>query len=97
MVQHIIIWKLKEEFNTQELKENMKKGIEGLLGVVPGLNQIKFEINPLSSSNADVMLYSEFETKEALEAYATHPEHVKVANELVRPYVGTKACFDYKE
>lgn len=97
MVKHIIIWKLKEEFNTLEIKRGIKQGIENLLNVIPGLCEIKVEINPLSSSNADVLLYSVFEDEGALKGYAVHPEHVKVADTLVRPYTESRACFDYEE
>lgn len=97
MVKHIIIWKLKDECNTLEVKQGMKKGLEDLLGVVPGLLEIKVEINPLASSNADVMLYSVFEDETALKRYAVHPQHVKVADDLVRPYTESRACFDYEE
>ena len=40
MVHHIILWKIKEEKNEQEkldIKKGVKKGLEGLKGVVPGL------------------------------------------------------------
>lgn len=97
MVKHIIIWKLKEEYNTSEIKNGIKQGLEKLLGVVPGLTEIKVETNPLASSNADVMLYSVFENEEALKGYALHPAHVKVADTYVRPYTQTRACFDYTE
>jgi hypothetical protein len=30
----------------------------------------------------DVVLYTEFETQAALDAYATHPEHLRVKREL---------------
>ncbi|MNP71052.1 Stress responsive A/B Barrel Domain protein [compost metagenome] len=30
----------------------------------------------------DVVLYSEFDSREALEAYASHPEHLRVKGEL---------------
>lgn len=97
MVKHIIIWKLKEEYNTSEIKNGIKQGLEGLMGVVPGLVEIKVETNPLASSNADVMLYSVFENEDALKGYAVHPAHVKVADTYVRPYTQTRACFDYAE
>ena len=97
MVKHIIIWTLKDEYNTLEIKDGIKKGLENLLSVIPGLVEIKVEINPLVSSNADVMLYSVFENEEALKGYAVHPEHVKVADTFVRPYTKTRACFDYAE
>ena len=64
---------------------------------IPGLIEIKVEAYPLASSNADVMLYSVFENEDALKCYAVHPEHVKVADTLVRPYTESRACFDYAE
>ena len=97
MVKHIIIWQLKEEANTSEVKAGIKQGLEGLAGVIPGLIEIKVMINPMESSNGDVMLYSVFESEEALKGYAVHPEHVNVADNLVRPYTKTRACFDYIE
>lgn len=97
MVKHIILWKLKDEFNTSEVKQGIKKGLEGLLGVVPGLLEIEVKTETLASSNVDVMLYSAFENEEALKGYSVHPEHVKVADTLVRPYTETRSCIDFEE
>ncbi len=97
MVKHIIIWNLKEEFNTSEIKNNIKRELGSLVGVVPGLLEIKVETEPLKSSNGDVMLYSVFENEESLKGYSVHPEHVRVANTFVRPYTNSRACFDYEE
>lgn len=95
MVKHIILWKFKEEYNNDEIKRGIKEGLEGLLGVVPGLVEIKVQTQPLSSSNVDVMLYSVFESEQALKGYAVHPEHVKVADTKVRPFTETRSCIDF--
>ena len=97
MVKHIILWKLKDEFNTSEVKQGIKNGLEGLLGVIPGLLEIEVKTETLASSNVDVMLYSAFENEEALKGYSVHPEHVKVADTLVRPYTETRSCIDFEE
>lgn len=97
MVKHIILWNLKDEFKTDEVKEGIKNGLEGLMGVVPGLCEIKVIIDPLETSNADVMLYSVFEDFESLKGYAVHPKHVYVADTFVRPYTKSRCCMDYKE
>ena len=97
MVKHIILWKFKEEYNNDEIKRGIKEGLEGLLGVVPGLVEIKVQTQPLSSSNVDVMLYSVFESEQALKGYAVHPEHVKVADTKVRPFTETRACIDFSD
>ncbi len=97
MVKHIILWKLKEEFNNNEVKKGIKENLEALLGKIEGITEIKVQTECLESSNADVMLYSVFESKEALKNYAVHPEHVKVANTFVRPYTETRSCIDFEE
>ena len=96
MVKHIILWKLKEEFNNNEVKQGIKTGLEGLMGVVPGLLEIKVQTETLDSSNVDVMLYSVFESEEALKGYAVHPEHVAVADGKVRPYTAERSCLDFE-
>lgn len=96
-VKHIIIWKLKEEHNTEAVKLGIKENLESLLGVVPGLLEIKVQIKSLPSSNADVMLYSVFESVDALKGYSVHPAHVKVADTFVRPYTQVRSCLDFEE
>ena len=99
MVKHIILWQLKDELTVeekQEVKNGIKEGLEGLAGKIPGLTEIKVQIEGLASSNAEVMLDSTFENEAALKNYATHPEHVAVADGKVRPYTQTRMCLDFE-
>ncbi len=98
MIKHIILWQLKDELSEEEkvqVRAGIKEGLEGLLGKIPGLTEIYVQTDFLPSSNADVMLDSTFESEEALKAYAVHPEHVKVADEKVRPYTKNRVCMDF--
>lgn len=94
MVKHIILWKLKSEYNNSDIKQGIKNGLEGLIGKIPGLVEISVQTTSLKSSNADVMLYSVFENEVSLKGYATHPEHVFVADTFVRPFTETRLCLD---
>ena len=99
MVKHIILWQLKDELSAEEkaaVKAGIKEGLEGLLGKVPGLTEIKVYTEGLASSNADVMLDSTLADEEALKGYAVHPEHVAVADGKVRPYTKTRVCLDFE-
>ena len=96
MVKHIILWKLKEEHNNVSVKEGIKRELEELSGKIPGLLEIKVETEGLPSSNADVMLYSVFESEDALKGYAVHPAHVRVADTFVRPYTEIRLCLDFE-
>lgn len=100
MVRHVILWKLNDELSTEQkqtVKADVKAGLEGLVGKVPGLVEVKVIIDGrLDSSNCDIMLDSVLENEEALKGYAVHPEHVAVANGKVRPYTVVRTCLDYE-
>lgn len=99
MVKHVILWTLKEKCYGPELeniKAGIKSGLESLQGKIPGLVEIKVNTKGLPSSNADVILESTFESAEALRVYATHPEHVKVAENMVRPFTENRTCIDFE-
>ena len=97
MVKHIILWKLKEEFDNDTVKQGIKDGLQSLKGKIPGLIEIKVRTEKLSSSTADVMLYSVFENEQALKDYSVHPEHVAVADSKVRPFTQNRSCIDFVE
>lgn len=98
MVKHVILWKLKAELDAEQkasVKNGIKAGLEGLKGKVPGIVEIKVNINGLETSNADVMLDSTFTDFDSLKAYSVNPLHVEVANTKVRPYTEVRMCLDY--
>lgn len=98
MVKHVILWKLRDDLPENELaevKKGIKEGLESLAGKIPGLLEIKVYYDALESSNADVMLDSSFEDEASLKAYATHPEHVLVADTKVRPFTMSRTCLDF--
>ncbi len=99
MVKHVILWTLKDQYSgaqMEEIKAGIKEGLEGLKGQIPGLVDIKVYTNGLSSSNTDLMLDSTFEDEEALKNYATHPAHVAVADNKVRPFTASRNCLDFE-
>ncbi|MBR0146962.1 MAG: Dabb family protein [Eubacterium sp.] len=99
MVKHIILWTLKDELSEEEkeqVKQDIKEGLEGLKGVVPGIVDICVNIHGLESSNADLMLDSTFEDEAALKNYAVHPAHVAVADGKVRPFTKLRSCLDFE-
>ena len=76
MVKHIILWQLKDELSAAEkaeIKANIKTGLEGLAGQIPGIVEVHVNINGLPSSNADLMLDTTFTDAAALKGYSTPP------------------------
>ncbi len=96
MVKHIVIWKLPEE-NKKENALFLKEKLEALNGQIPGM--IKLELGVDFSKmdiSGDIVLYSEFETKEALDAYQVNPLH-KEAAKYVRELAVERRIVDYEK
>ena len=83
MVKHIVMWQLKDHAEGADKAENaakMKAKIDALKPLIKEIRQIELGINFSDAPSAfDVALYSEFESRQDLKHYASHPEHVKVA------------------
>lgn len=97
MVKHIILWKLKESLTEEEktaARAEAKRRLEALNGKIDGMISLKVVTDRLPSSNADMMLDSEFETVEALAGYQTNPLHVEAAT-YVRSVVESRLCLDF--
>lgn len=101
MIKHLVLWKLKDEAQGRSKSENallLKQRLENLNGIIPGMHLLEVGINidnTGSSDEVDVVLYSEFENIEALEAYYTHPEHVKL-KEFVQAIRSERRVIDYQ-
>jgi len=98
MVKHVLIWKLKPEFTAEEKAAAMAKAkteLEALVGKIPGLLALQVVTEPIASSTGDMLLYSEFEDKDALKVYQVHPLHVAAATYL-RSIVCDRACADFE-
>lgn len=85
MIKHIVMWNLAGDTpeRNQQACLFLKEQFEGLAGRIPGLLKIEVGVDFSRIDYAcDVVLYSEFDSQEALAAYATHPEHMRVKREL---------------
>ena len=61
----------------------LRDAFESIRGKILGMVYLEIGVNRSPVDYAcDVVLYSEFESQEALDAYATHPEHLRVRTEL---------------
>ncbi|APW39825.1 stress responsive protein [Rhodoferax koreense] len=85
MIKHIVMWRLRGN-SLAERRENsdlLRREFESLRDRIPGLLQLEIGIDHSHIDYAcDVVLYSEFATQAALDAYATHPEHLRVKQAL---------------
>lgn len=99
VIKHIVFWRLHEQANGNSKAVNMqliKKQLEALNGKVPGVIKIEVGFDILNSDfSADLALYSEFESHEALQEYQNYPQHIEVKN-LIAELSNERFVVDYK-
>jgi hypothetical protein len=84
-IKHIVMWRLRGETQAERsaARTKVKTLFEGLRGRIDGLTHIEVGVDVSDVDYAcDVVLVSEFTDSSALKAYATHPEHLRVREEL---------------
>ena len=85
MIKHIVMWSVRGD-DAPTRRRNLallQREFESMRGRVPGLLHLEIGVDFSRVDYAcDVVLYSEFASREALAAYAEHPEHLRVKRTL---------------
>lgn len=92
MIKHIVMWKLKDPAEAGRFKAEL----DACRAIVPGI--LDFEVATRAEgleANVDVLLYSVFEDKAALDAYQVHPRH-KEAGVLLGQLRESRTVLDYE-
>ena len=99
MVKHIVVWRLKDSGHGNDRATNarlIKEKLEALPAQVPGM--LKAEVGmdfSATPDSGDIVLYSEFASREALAGYQTHPAHV-AAREFIAGARSERRLIDYE-
>ncbi len=98
MIKHIVMWTLKDEAAGGTGAENglkMKEILEKLSGKIDGLIHIEVSVEIFEAvPDCNVVLYSEFETKQDLDFYQVHPLH-KECGTFIKQIAASRSAVDY--
>jgi len=99
MIRHIVMWKLHPEADGRDRTANIlhiKGLLEGLVTLIPEIRSLEVGINVLpDAANSDLVLACEFDDLAALDRYARHPEHLKVAAQIA-PLRSSRSAIDHE-
>lgn len=100
MIKHIVMFKLKEDFNGKTAYENAleaKERLRNFTESIPTLKKLEVGINSKEApqSNYDITLVCDFENIEGLNAYQVHPVHVEFGK-FITEIREERACIDYE-
>lgn len=96
-IKHISVWRIQVPAGESKtyVNQQLKSRVDALRGRVLGLRHIEFGIDIGGTSDrSDAVLYSEFESQQALETYIHHPEHHALVEVLKKYRVETRVV-DY--
>ncbi len=85
MIKHIVMWNLRGDTPAEKAQgiARLQRSFESLRGRIPGLLHLELGVDSSRIDYAcDVVLYTEFVNQAALDAYAEHPEHLRVKQEV---------------
>ena len=95
MIKHIVMWKFKDDAAEAD-KQEMKRRLESLKGVVPSLLQIEVGMDIVGTDQSkDMVLTTLFNSLSDLQAYADDPAHLQVGA-FIKPLVCERAVVDYE-
>ena len=92
MVKHIVLYTFKEGVDKDKAVNLIASVLEPLVGKIPGL--LHMEIRR-AFVGMDYALYSEFESRDALTAYATHPLHEEAKSHFIH-LLDKRVAADYE-
>ena len=92
MVKHIVMYTFKEGVNKEEAIRIIDGALTSLVDKISGLLHLEVK---LAFNGMDYALYSEFESREALENYAVHPLHQE-AKKAFHHFIATRVAADYE-
>ena len=94
------MWKLKDHAEGGSKLKNAQKLKTWLESLPEKISEIKFAETGINFDDSDaafdVVLYSEFESKEALKIYQAHPEHQRLVKEFLNKVRIEKKVVDYE-
>ena len=94
MVKHIVFFKFED--NSAENTAQIKERFMGMVGKIEGMKNLEVGINFSTEERAfDMALSCDFDDKEGLKFYATHPVHVAIVTYLKSINTVTKVV-DYE-
>ena len=93
MIRHIVMFRIKDEYK-KDIPDIVEK-FYGMKGKIEGMVNLEAGADFLHSERSyDVALVTEFESREAFEAYQTHPVHMPVKKRMHEVRSTSVAC-DY--
>ena len=92
MVKHIVLFRVKEGVDVAETAKIAESVLVPLVGKIEGLTHLEIS---RTFAGADIALYCELESREAMAFYADHPLHTEAKNHFFH-LLSSRIAADYE-
>lgn len=92
MVKHIVLFQVKEGVDVAEAVKIAQSVLVPLVGKIEGLTHLEIK---QTFAGADIALYCELESREAMAFYADHPLHTEAKTHFFH-FLSSRVAADYE-
>ncbi len=96
MIRHIVLLRWREG-TTEAQHRAVLDALDELPGLIPEI--VRYRIGSdlgLADGNAHLMVIAEFASADDWRTYSTHPDHVRVITERIRPLLAQRTAIQYE-
>ncbi len=92
MLRHVVMFSWKEEAAEAD-RLAVAEGLSRLPDCIPQIRRYEFGSDlGLAEGNFDFVVVADFDSQSDYEAYQSHPDHLEVVHEAIRPHVARRAA-----
>lgn len=95
MITHVALFRWKADA-PDGTAARVVQALMALPGLVPSIRSYRCGTNIGPEHNFDFGVVAEFDDPAGHRAYADHPEHLRVADTLIRPYVAERVWIQFE-
>lgn len=95
MVRHVALFRWKPETTAEDVSR-IEAALRQLPEKIPCIQSYRFGRDlGVQDGNADFALVADFADESGLQTYSTHPDHLAVVTELIRPITERRDAIQY--
>jgi len=97
MFRHVVLMTWQDGVPEEQVRAVLD-GLRLLPGEIPEIRSFSFGTDAaMSEGNADIAVVADFDDEEDYLAYASHPAHLALITEYIRPILGARHAVQYRQ
>ncbi len=96
MFRHVVLMTWQDGVREEQVR-SVLDGLRSLPGEIPEIRSYSFGTDAaVAEGNADLAVVADFDDEDGYRAYASHPAHLALIAERIRPILGARHAVQYR-